>query len=401
MGSWHFFLLLTLLCVLSQGFFSMSEMACVSFNKIRLQYYVSKKKKKAKWINSLLDNPSRLFGTTLITVNLFLQLGSELSRLFYESLNLNPDFAPFSQILLVVVFGELAPLFAARRHPESIALFCAPVLYALSKILTPLTWIIDQMNKGIHYLFKTKKGTNLFLSREEIQKALEENMDAAISFHSSFDHFFSLKDKKAAALMVPLEASPLFPSTLSVQSVKDLMQNAFSPFVMIYHQTKSKIVGILHAKDMIIGDFKKRAIDVAKPPWFITEDDLAFSILRQFRTNNQSMAIVLNKEGAAVGMLSFDQLMDFILGPSEEFFQAPTVRNIIEKKIRGEMTIREFNEVFQTSLDGSSEMTLGEYITKKLGHHPNEGEKYRKGHLEFTVVEVSLFDVKLLNVRTI
>lgn len=69
MQSWKFFFFLTLLCLVVQGFFSMTEMACVSFNKVRLQYYVSKKKKSALWLNYLLNHPALLFGATLIGVN--------------------------------------------------------------------------------------------------------------------------------------------------------------------------------------------------------------------------------------------------------------------------------------------------------------------------------------------
>ena len=63
------FLFLSLLAVVIQGFFSLFEMACVSFNRVRLQYYVSIGSHRASWLNYLLKRPSRLFGTTLIGVN--------------------------------------------------------------------------------------------------------------------------------------------------------------------------------------------------------------------------------------------------------------------------------------------------------------------------------------------
>ncbi|MES2274306.1 MAG: DUF21 domain-containing protein, partial [Chlamydiota bacterium] len=67
--------------------------------------------------------PSRLFGTTLIGINTALVFGSECARHIYESVHLDPDWAPLTQVLLVVIFGELAPMFAARRHPEQLAMF--------------------------------------------------------------------------------------------------------------------------------------------------------------------------------------------------------------------------------------------------------------------------------------
>ncbi|NGX30627.1 MAG: hypothetical protein K940chlam4_01478, partial [Candidatus Anoxychlamydiales bacterium] len=109
-----FFLFLALFCVLVESFFSMFEMAAVSLNKVKLHYRASKNRKKAKWLEFLLNNPSYLFGTTLIMVNTVMQIGSEAARRFYESLSISPDYAPFTQTLIVLIFGELAPLFAAR-----------------------------------------------------------------------------------------------------------------------------------------------------------------------------------------------------------------------------------------------------------------------------------------------
>lgn len=80
------FLVLTLICLIIQGFFSMQEMACVSFNRVRLQYYAYKGNRRARYLSRLLHHPTTLFGTTLIGVNAAMQLGSEFARRFYLSI---------------------------------------------------------------------------------------------------------------------------------------------------------------------------------------------------------------------------------------------------------------------------------------------------------------------------
>src|ERR1700722_3738597 len=89
--------LLNILTIILLGFYSMQEMASVSFNRLRLQYYVSKGIKRAIWVQSLLQNPARLFGTTLISVNIAMFIGSECARRTYAALGLNPDWAPLTQ----------------------------------------------------------------------------------------------------------------------------------------------------------------------------------------------------------------------------------------------------------------------------------------------------------------
>ncbi|MBX9743740.1 MAG: CNNM domain-containing protein, partial [Chlamydiales bacterium] len=165
MNLWLQFLVLTLLAVFVQGLFALFEMACVSFNKVRLQYYVSLGIKRALWVAFLLKRPSRLFGTTMIGINLALQVGSESSRRFYEAIHLPPDWAPLTQVFIVVMLGELVPMFAARRHPEQLAMALAPFMVLITYLLTPLIWAFDAFSHFLHRLLGTPPEASLYLSR--------------------------------------------------------------------------------------------------------------------------------------------------------------------------------------------------------------------------------------------
>lgn len=173
---WLFFNLLSIFLL---GFYSMMEMACVSFNKIRLHYYVYKGNKRAKWLNYLLHHPFRLFGTTLIGVNVSMVVGSECAREFHSAVGLDPDLAPLSQVILVVIFGELAPMFAARLFPEYIAMMGVPLIYASAKLLSPALKLIGLISNLVNFFIKGKShDADIFLSQEELQNILEEQGDA-------------------------------------------------------------------------------------------------------------------------------------------------------------------------------------------------------------------------------
>ena len=79
MNSPYFYLTLLLIALVMQGFFTMLEMALVTFNKLRVQYFVQRGEKKAHWIYYLKNHPIKLFGTTLIGMHFAMQFGSELS----------------------------------------------------------------------------------------------------------------------------------------------------------------------------------------------------------------------------------------------------------------------------------------------------------------------------------
>ncbi len=127
-------LVFNLLSIVALSFYSMQEMACVSINKVRLKFYVSQGIKRAQWLEYLLHNPTRLFGTTLIGVSIATIISSECARQFHQAIGIDPDWAPLTQVFIVLIFGELAPMFAARIHSEHMALFRCPIVYASSKI---------------------------------------------------------------------------------------------------------------------------------------------------------------------------------------------------------------------------------------------------------------------------
>ena len=124
----------------------MMEMACVSFNKVRLQYYVSKNQRRAIWLSYLLNRPGLLFGTALIGITASLVIGSECARRLYDSLGLNSDWSPLSQIVLVIIFAEVSPMFAGRRYAEHAAMLGIPMFYFFSILLRPIIWILNAIS---------------------------------------------------------------------------------------------------------------------------------------------------------------------------------------------------------------------------------------------------------------
>lgn len=405
MGNWGFFCLIILICLFIQGFFAMVEMACVSLNKLRLQYYVSQGNRRAIWLNKLVQNPSRLFGTVLICINLSLQIGSEASRRLYEAWQINPDFAPLSQVILVLIFAEISPLFAGRRYAEHAAMIGAPVLYALSFILSPFIWLFDTLCKGMYYLIGKSTKVGYYLSREELQKILEEKERE--EFNSVVSHIFSLRTMVAQDLMTPLKKIELIPSICTVSEVRTLLSCRYSSFLPIYHKKPENIIAIAYPRDLLRVSENKKVRDYARAAWFITEKDLIIEILRQFRRNHQSVAIVLDNAGLAQGILTLDQIINAIFGLNKNSVSIaemlPKPQPVfVDRTFPGDMKIEEFNQKYQVYLDPHESETLEELITEIIGHPPVVGESVRIDQFELSVEEASLLGgAKTIAIRTI
>lgn len=392
MTPWLLFLLLTIASVSLQAFFSMFEMASVSFNKVRLHYYLSKNMKRARLLSFLLEKPSRLFGTTLIGVNTFLQVGSECSRRFYESIGANPDIAPITQVFIVLIFGELAPLFAARRHSEQVALRSIPIVIVLYWIFFPIIKLIDILSS-----FLSKNEHKNFLSRDELKKAF---IDPTKSLDEPIENIFSVKHKKAEEIMIALDSVQRIPSTATLEELSHILSVDFHPYVLIFHRSETNVVGLIHSRVLLKEDLKKRVTEESNPPWFIAQDENILDILKQFRTNNQNMAVVLAPSGIAVGVITLDQIISFLFG-EEVYEEKRKVQTLVEKTLSGDMTIAEFNETFDANLSSETAQDLNELICATLQHHPAKGERIRLDRFEFVVVEPSLLGAKTLLVRTV
>lgn len=403
---WMFWNLVSIMIL---AFYSMEEMACVSLNKIRLHYYVSKGMRRAIWLTYLLQDPARLFGTTLICVNAAMMIGSEFARKTYESMGINPDFAPLTQVTLVIIFAELAPMFAARRYPEHVAMLGAPILYATAKLMTPLLWILGQISRLANFLIGgTESHTHVVLNRDDLQKILEEQDDDRISesegpdFNTVTWNIFSLRNKDARQVMQPLNKFPCLPSTATVAQFRTIMQQHDINFVPIYHRDVNHIVGIATPRDVIRIPDSKRVRDYTTAPWFITQNTNVAQILKDFRHNNNSIAIVLDSSGLAIGVLTIGDLVEEIFGEFSDHLKPESVEQglIIDRTFAGDMTVGEFNKQFDVELDTHTDMTLAELMTHVLGHHPEAGEYIYLPPFELTVKEASLMEIKKISIVT-
>ena len=279
-------------------------MAAVSFNKVRLQYYISKGITQALRLNYLLTHPFRLFGTTLIAVNIALVIGSECARQSYAALGLSADLAPLTQVFFVLLFGELAPMFAARHYAENVIMLGISVVYFTAKLMAPFLWVVGLISKWCNQIVGgTVSTADLYLNQEEIQKMLEEQSDEISPDSESAEYsaiaanIFSLRQRDVRLVMENLGSIPLLASNATVAQFNALLAKTDADFIPLYNREHSNIVGIVTPRDVLRAPAHHKVRDYSKPPWFITESTSLIQLLKQFRQNNENIALVLNQEG--------------------------------------------------------------------------------------------------------
>lgn len=400
---WLFFNIISIILL---AFYSMMEMACVSFNKVRLHYYVNQGNRRAEMLNYLLHHPFRLFGTTLIGVNVAMVIGSECAREFHSAIGINPDLAPLSQVIIVVIFGELAPMFAARHYAEHVAMLGVPLVYTTARLLTPALWVVGWVSKFANYLLKGKsEEVNLFLNKDELQKILEEHGDEPIQKETQemnliTQNIFRLRHQTAQDIMVPLHVIPRLPSNATVSQMKELIKKTNTDFILIYYKEYKHIVGTAFPRDYLRVQDSKRIRDYSRQPWFVTETTPLTTILQQFQRNNQSVAIILDRHGQASGLLTLNDLLSKVFGEPKSGSNKEKSPILIERTFPGDTTVEEFNQQFAITIDADGAFTLSELMEQVQGHLPETGETVVIGPFELTVKESSLMEIKSVVVKT-
>lgn len=410
-GSWQWFLFLTLLCITTQSFFAMMEMACVSFHKVRLQYYLAQGSRSARLLQRLLKRPALLFGATLLSVNISLLLGSECSRRFYEQVGASPFWAPLTQAFLVLIFAEIAPMLAGRRYAEHAVMLGIIPLYLCAYLLRPLVWAIDLLCHGIHKLCGSSLAQELYVNREELQNILEERKEKVSSedkedLESVVSRIFSLKTQIASELMSPLSDMLVLPASSTVAHVRQALEKTYTPLIPLFHKDKTHIVGIVHTRDLLRLQDNKRVQESAKSPWFVTESVTILQILKEFRKNNQNLAIVLGKTGTAVGVLSLDKVIDAIFGQNDRWNSlgelVPGFTPVaLDRTFPGNTFLWEFKQHYLVDFHYKHAQTLAEAMELALGHVPRQGESVRIDQFELTVEEAGMLSPRLISVRTL
>lgn len=398
-----FWFVLFLIFTFILALYSMGEMAMISFNKIRLQFYLSEGSKRAGWLNYLFTHPSRLFGTTLIGVNVAMMFASEFARESFHSIGLNPDLTPLLSVPIIIIIGELAPQFAARSFPEHVALLLSPVLYFSSIILAPFVNFLGWISRLFNRLVGGKETHHeLFLTQEELQHILEEQdedrpRDQGKDFDSLISSLFLLRGKTASRVMTPLNEVYAIPANTTIGFLRKNLKKGV-PFIPIYHKEKNNIVGIASLRTLIRANDSKLVRDYARNPWFISEQTPLLEILKQFRKSSETVACVLNSKGVTQGLLNLDDLLEDLFGKTAPL--KTKSKQLVDVTVPGDMPIDHFNKEFGLTLSEEDYDTLSDFLMDRLDHLPEEGETVTVPPYLLTVKEVTLADVKSVQVRT-
>ncbi len=173
----------------------------------------------------------------------------------------------------------------------------------------------------------------------------------------------------------------------------------------VYSATGDEIIGTLHSKDLLRFQAQEQGpfnlMDIVRQTTFIPESKRLDLLLSDFRSNRNHMAIVVDEYGAVAGFVTFEDIIEQIVGDIEDEFDIDEEAYIKTHAdthyiIKAHMPIAEFNEELHAHFSDVFYDTIGGIVMTNFGHLPKRGEVIMIDQFEFKVINADARRIKLL-----
>ena len=306
-------------CLIGSAYFSATETAFTSLNRIRLKNLANDGDQRAKKVLALEERYDNLLSTILIGNNLVNIGASAVATVIF--VEMVPEYgATLSTIvvtIVVLIFGEISPKSMAKEHPESFASFSAPIISILMTILTPLNFLFGPWKKFLSKIFKV--ADSRAITEDELLTIVEEaETEGSIAAAQSelIQNAIAFNELEAWDVLTPrvdIEAIEIDATKKEVAKV--FLETGFSR-LPVYEGDLDKILGVLNQKDFhnYISGSKKTISDYVKPVIYVAGSMKAADLLKKLQINKCHIAIIVDEYGGTAGLVTMEDIIEELVG---------------------------------------------------------------------------------------
>jgi len=387
-----FTLLLIAILLLLQGFFSGSEIALVSADRIHLEAEGHRGNRGASIAMAMLDHPARMLGTCLVGTNLCAIAIATLAAQLVIANDGPPTLAALIVVPFTLTLGELVPKAVYQHHANTLVPILAYPLRIIGVVLTPVLWFFDRIAR---LAGAEPEGTRT-VTREEIQLLLDGLQDAELTAKDKdmIRRVFAFTEAVVEDAMVPLIRVSAVPDTATCAEAADAIIQSGHSRLPVYRERVDDICGIIIHQDLMgKEDWQVPILEIARPPLFVPETKRVDQLLLDMRRARQRMAVAVDEYGGAVGLITVEDLLEEIVGEIEDESDtdSPRVRLLGDREwVALGRAEREHLEAACTLKlpDGDFETVAG-FILADLGRIPRLGETLTVSGHTLTVSKVT------------
>lgn len=391
-------IILAVLIILS-GFFSSAETALTTVNKLRIRALVDEKRKRAALVSKLIDNPSRMLSAILIGNNIVNLSASSIATgmaiEYFESVGAGIITGILTVVILI--FGEITPKHLATVYSEKLSIFYAPIIYFITILFTPASFLLNLISRGILFLFRVDLNKrNNAVTESELRTMVDVSHEEGViesEERTMITNVVDFGDSFAKDVMVPRIDMAFADASMSYEELCNLFREEQYSRLPVYSENRDNIIGIIHLKDVFFYQGKPKSFSVTnfmRKPFFTYEYKKTSELLNEMRRDSIAIAIVLDEYGAVAGLVSMEDLLEEIVGEIRDeydFDEVDDIRKISDTEYiaEGAAKLDEINEIFGLNLESDDYDSIAGHIINQLEHLPEVGEKVTEENITFTV----------------
>ena len=381
--------------VMMSAYFSATETAFSSLNKIRLKSLANNGNKRAAHALALLENYDKLLSTILIGNNIVnIASASIATVLFVEQFRLGNSGVTISTIVMtivVLIFGEISPKSLAKESPERFAMFSTPFLSFFVKLLTPLNFLFRQWKKLLNKLFKAEDDRGI--TEEELITIVDEaENEGGIDEHESelIRSAIEFNDLEVEEILTPRVDVVAVEENDPMDKIAEVFRTNGLSRLPVYRETIDNIIGIIHEKDFYAQLYQNRneIAPIIKTAVCATTSMPVSKLLRLLQGSKTHMAIVIDEFGGTAGIVTLEDILEELVG--EIWDEHDEVVEEFKKNPDGSYLVScsaDLEDMFE--LLGLSEevdtSTVSGWVIDELGGVPKVGDNFTYENLRVTV----------------
>jgi len=410
------YLVIASICVMASAFFSSSETAFISLQRIRIKQMESEGGPKAGRIAKMMGKPEKFITTVLLGNNFVNTAAAALGTAVVLSLWRGSEqvavlLSTVIVTIVLLVVGEVMPKIAAAQHSERVALlFVTPVSF-LSWVLTPATAVLGWIGTSFSKLIGGTPTRRTLVTEEEIRTMItvgkEEGVVAEVEA-KMLDKVFEFGDHPVREAMIPRPDVVWVEKGTTLADFLTVYSNHPHTRFPVYEESPDNVVGVLSIKDVLMAQAKgevdeKTPIDrLTRPIVFAPETKRIGRLFTEMQDSGNQMALVVDEYGGIAGIVTLRELLAQLVGRfGDEFPRESQEFQAIDEHtydIDGSMRVEEVNEELGMSLPSGDYETIAGLVLNRLGHIPKEGEQFRYQDIKLTVREMRGLKIEKLRI---
>lgn len=390
-------LIVIIFCVIMSAYFSATETAFSSLNKIRLKNMADKGNKKAKKVLKMSENYDSMLSTILIGNNIVNIASASLATIVFVDLmgeDIGAGISTLVTTIVVLIFGEVSPKSIAKESPEKFAMFSAPLLSVLMVILSPFNYLFRQWKKLLSKIFHPDETRGI--TEEELLTFVEETVnEGAIDEQEStmIRSVIDFTDMEAQDIVTPRIDVVGVPVTATKEDIAKVFLETGYSRLPVYETNIDNIVGVIYHKDFhnYVYNSGDNMSGIIRPAIFVTANKKIRDLLKELQIKKSHIAVVVDEYGGTTGIVTMEDILEELVGEiwdeHDEIVDDIVSISANEYIVRGSASIEKlFSQLaLQREFDV---VTVSGWVMQNLSNVPKEGDCFEAEGLKVEVLQM-------------